>query len=268
MNTPTVMIDLGKIDVPDNRLRDADPERVDELAVSFTEIGQQQPIQVLPGDHGRFVLNFGLHRYLAAERAGFTQIEAKLFDGSAAEARLREIDENLYRAELIPYDQAAFLAERRVIYEALNGPVKAGRRNSDKLSQLSFFDDVTGKFGLPKRMVQRALRRKGRIAPAVWEKLRGTPIAKNASQLDALAKLVPFEQGQVADLLLLGDAKNVVDALRIARGVVAEIDPDQQQLQRLASAWAKAGSKARRQFLEFLRKTQEARETTPRKERA
>lgn len=252
MNVTTVMVDLGKIDVPPNRIRDADPERVDELAVSFAETGQLQPIQVLPAQGDRFTLNIGLHRFLAAQLAGWTQIEAKLFEGTQAQARLAEIDENLYRNELSAWEQAAFLAERRVIYEAVNGPVKAGRKNSDKLSQLSFFDDVTGKFGLPKRMIQRALRRKTRIDAAVWEKLRGTPIAKNAAQLDALAKLVPFEQNQVADALLQGEAKNILDALRIARGVVTNSDPDQQQYQRLAAAWTKAGSRARQMFLELL----------------
>jgi len=266
---PTALVDLDRIDVPPNRIRDADPDKVDELKVSLVEIGQLQPIEVMPnGD--RYNLNIGLHRFLAAKGIGWTQIEAKVFDGTQAQARLREIDENLYRAELTPYDQAAFLAERRVIYEALNGDVKPGRpKNGAKLAQLSFFDDVTGKFGLPKRTIKRALFRWNKITREAWQQLRGSAIAKNGNQLDALARIAPVHQVRVIDLLLQDHAKTVADALARVRGDrPVSADPDEQQLQRLATAWTKAGRNARRQFLEFLRGTQEFRETAPRKARA
>lgn len=253
MNAATsFLVDLDRIDVPPNRIREADPEKVDELAVSFAETGQLQPIQVLRGEDRRYTLNIGLHRFLAAQRVGWKQIEAKLFDGSAAAARLAEIDENLYRAELTPYDQAAFLAERRTIYEALHGEVKSGRRNSAKLAQLSFFDDVTGKFGLPRRTVERALQRKGRITPEAWAQLRGTPIAKNGAALDALARITPAHQARVVDLLLQAEAKNVAEAVAKVRGDRIVSDPDTQQFQRLASAWSKAGTTARKRFVDYL----------------
>lgn len=250
---PTSWIDLDRIDVPPNRLRDADPGKVDELAVSFAEIGQLQPIHVLPNGE-RFTLNIGLHRFMAARKAGWSQIEAKLFDGTVAQARLAEIDENLYRAELTPYDQAAFLAERRTIYEALNGPVRGGRpkKNHPKSRRNSFFDEVTAKFGLARSTVQLALFRWNRITPEARDAIRGTGLAKNGNQLDALARLAPTFQLRVVNLLLEGGAHNVAEAMAKVRGDRLP-SADEQQLNRLEVAWAKAGSMARRMFLDNRR---------------
>ena len=258
MNATTVNVPLSKIDVPPNRIREADPEKVDELTVSLAEIGQLQPIELRPADDGRYLLNIGLHRLLATQRLGRTEIEAKIFDGSEAQARLREIDENLYRAELTPYDQAAFLAERRAIYEALNGPVKAGRPpqddNSRKLRQLSFFDDVTGKFGLSRGTVERALKRWHKIYREAWQQIRGTPLAKNGSQLDALARVPTTQQGRVVDLLLQNEVKTVADAIARIRGDrIAAADPDEEQFNRLLTVWTKATNpNARKRFLQYL----------------
>lgn len=251
-------LDPALIDIPDDRLREVDPEKVKELASSFKEIGQITPIEVFPGTvSGRYTLNAGAHRLSAALESELPSIMALVFDGTADQRRIREIDENLYRAELTPYDQAAFLAERRAIYERLNGRVKAGRKartgNSDNLSQLSFFDDVTAKFGLPRRTVERSLRRMGKISSEIWYALRGHPITKKASELDKLSKLNDAEQRKVVRLLLqlVHPAKNVTAALRsLSDDPVVSVDD--KQYQKLLDAWGKAGAKAKREFLEFV----------------
>ena len=252
-----LVLDPLMIVVPEGRLRAVDPDKVQELALSIMDTGQITPIRVAPRPDGRYELIAGAHRLAAMIEANQPEIEATIFEGTADQRRLLEIDENLYRAELTAYDQAAFLTERRAIYERLNGPVKPGRKgrpgNSDTLSQLTFFDDVTKKFGLPRRTIERALKRRSFISTEVWHRLRGHPVTKNASELDKLAKLNEAEQRKVVKLLTqeAHPAKNVSAALR-ALSDAPVIGPDERQLQRLTDAWRKAGAKARADFRTFL----------------
>jgi ParB family chromosome partitioning protein len=239
----------------EGRLRSVDPNRAAELAVSLREAGQITPIEVAPEDaQGRHRLIAGAHRVAAAKLAGMDTIRATVFDGSEDQARLREIDENLYRRELSPLDQAAFLAERRGLYERLFGPVKAGRRNRAKFAQLDFFDDVAQRFGLQKRLVQLALWRRNAITPAAWSLLDGSRFAEKGVVLDAIGKLPAERQIAVVELLRAGLAKTVGEAL-VSLGLAQAADSEQRELQALMSAWSKAGTKAQGEFLAYLMKT-------------
>jgi ParB-like chromosome segregation protein Spo0J len=60
---------VAKIYVPIARRKTLDPKRVDEIAQSMLEGGQQTPILVRP-DGARFVLVEGLHRLEAAKALG------------------------------------------------------------------------------------------------------------------------------------------------------------------------------------------------------
>lgn len=60
---------VANIYVPLERRKTLDPKRVDELATSMLEHGQQTPILVRP-DGARFVLVEGLHRLEAARALG------------------------------------------------------------------------------------------------------------------------------------------------------------------------------------------------------
>lgn len=250
------------IEVPDDRLRDVDPEKVTQIGLSISENGQITPIEViLSTQSGPYILNAGAHRLAAVIEAGIPTIMAIVFDGNADQRRLREIDENLYRSELTPYDQASFLAERRAIFERLNGAIKPGKRSGtrarDNLSlipQMSFFDEVTKKFGLPKKSVTRALKRHFGIAPEIWAKLRGHAVCKTATELDKLAKLDMANQHGVLRLLMQSDhpAKNVSAALRALSDQPAR-NVDDQQLDRLVAAWRKAGAKAKAAFLNSIK---------------
>lgn len=255
---PVLILDPALIDVPEDRLRAVDPDRVAEMVESFKQTGQLAPIQVR--QHGaRYVLNIGAHRHAAAVILAPFSLRATLTDGSADKLRLEEIDENLFRAELTPYDRAAFLAERRAIFERMNGTVRPGRRgragNSDNLSQLSFFDDVTSKFGLPRRMIERSLKLKSALSDEIWRALRGHPVTRNGSELEKLAKLHETIQRRVVRLLMLGEnpAKNVSAALRSMSDRPVE-SVDERQFRRLAEAWDKAGAKARKDFWLFLQR--------------
>lgn len=247
-----VTIPIDEIEVPP-RLREIDQGRAQELAVSMREAGLIQPIVVMPPTNGRYLLNVGAHRLTAARLLGWQDIQALVIDGSVDEVRLREIDENLYRRELSPFDQAAFLAERRDIYERIFGTVqRGGKRSKGKSAQSSFFDDVTARFGLQRRDVTRALARIRGIDPAAWKALRGTKFAEKGVILDGLARLDPVVQRQVVDLLLGKEARSVAGAIALLHGTDARIEAEK-EFAALQTKWRQAGKAARARFLTFLK---------------
>ncbi|MBY6127858.1 ParB N-terminal domain-containing protein [Qipengyuania aquimaris] len=85
------------------RLRPLDEDAVKELAKNISGLGLQTPITVRKegeGEEARYHLVAGYHRLAAAKRLGWPRIECRLFDGTANEAFLWEIAENLHRANL------------------------------------------------------------------------------------------------------------------------------------------------------------------------
>ena len=105
-------IPLDKI-VADVQVRkEIDPEKLDGLAASFRELGQQQPCRVRKvGD--TFVIVTGERRYRAAKLAGLTTlgciIEGK--DLCEGEVLQRQIIENVQRENLTPLETATAIAE-------------------------------------------------------------------------------------------------------------------------------------------------------------
>ncbi|MHB1305209.1 MAG: ParB/RepB/Spo0J family partition protein [Acidiphilium sp.] len=208
MSAALLEIDIERIDVVD-RLREVDLAQADQIALSMKEVGQITPIEVRSTSAGRYELVSGAHRLAAAQRIGLTTISAVLFEGDDETARLREIDENLYRRELSPFDQAEFLAERRVVWERLYGaPKRGGDRRSkgqivplaDAMRQSGFVKETAARFNLHPKTVKRALTRKAHIAPAVWSAIKGTAAAENGSLLDKLRKAEPDIQVAALEL--------------------------------------------------------------------
>jgi ParB-like nuclease domain len=77
-------------------------EIVDTLAESFTAVGQIQPISVSRDNSqdGRYKLHGGAHRVLAADKVGWTTIQALVFEREPEDLELIEIAENLHRKNL------------------------------------------------------------------------------------------------------------------------------------------------------------------------
>jgi hypothetical protein len=99
-----------------NRLRSLKEEAVADLVRSMAVVGQMNPIWVTPimGDNGvasGYRLVAGLHRVTAAERLGWTHVDARIVDRTEIEARKAEIAENLHRAELSVQERADHVAE-------------------------------------------------------------------------------------------------------------------------------------------------------------
>ena len=261
MSRSFLEIPLDQIIVED-RLREVDENKVASFAISMAQSGQITPIEVKPHpkSDGRYLLVAGAHRLAAAHVIGLPTIEAVLFDGNSDEARLREIDENLFRNELTPFDQANFLAERRVIWERLHGDIKRGgdRRSKnqvepliDALKKPSFFKETAKTFGLPTSVIKRALSRRAHISRELWQALRGTDAADNGALLDKLCRLSVEEQVEVlATVTERGCA--FAEAVRVVTQAPPK-DPRIAQFDALVTAWNRAEPEARADFLKFLK---------------
>ena len=91
---------------PNNPRQSFDQEKLQELAASIQSIGQEQPISVRPrGD--RFVIIQGHRRFHAHQLIDAETIDAIVRDDiSEKDAALRQIVENLQRADLSPIEEA------------------------------------------------------------------------------------------------------------------------------------------------------------------
>ena len=194
----TLDLDLSQIEVND-RLRQVDPEAVQRIALSYGDVGQLQPVEVVahPTVPDRFVLVSGAHRIAAAHVVGWTRIAAALFEGDRDQLRLREIDENLYRRELSPYDEAAFVVERIEVCQRLGIVPKSPRKRpgdqSANLALSTYEQEIAQKFGISRRSVFRAARRRRSINDAAWQLIGGSSLANKGAMLDALCD-VPRER--------------------------------------------------------------------------
>jgi hypothetical protein len=102
------------------------PETVNAMAKSLSDVGLINPITVVAAkvyDNSIFVDGFrvvaGNHRVAAARALGWQEIDAFVIaDDDRLENELREIDENLCRAELTPAQRAYAIKRRKEIWEA------------------------------------------------------------------------------------------------------------------------------------------------------
>lgn len=250
---------LDVIDM-DDRLRPVDAEKMAELRASMAEQGQLTPIEVAPKEGGRWELVFGAHRLTAARDLALPDIAVQVFRGSADERRLREIDENLYRHELNPLDQAVFLAERRAIYERLHPETKHGRnQHTGGVAKLAtprprtFAEDVAARIGLSYRTVARALQRAETLHPDAIVALRGSALARKGAVLDALRDVPQAKQAAVVRLLLSeaeDRPRTVAEARRVVLKERAAPPPD--PLERLKGSIRKLAAADRLALYEWL----------------
>ncbi len=100
-------ISLDLIDEPKGIVRmDIDPDDLDELAQSISEIGLLQPI-MLATDNKRFEIVFGHRRYLASKKLGLSSIQSIIRVMNQQEIGIARATENISRADLTPLEEAA-----------------------------------------------------------------------------------------------------------------------------------------------------------------
>jgi ParB family chromosome partitioning protein len=82
-------------------------EIVDTLVESFTAVGQIQPVSVSRDcQDGGYKLHGGAHRVLAADKVGWSTIQALVFEREPEDLELIEIAENLHRKNLSVLESA------------------------------------------------------------------------------------------------------------------------------------------------------------------
>jgi len=238
------------------RVRPIDPERAKWIAVSMAENGQIEPIEVMKKG-GKWHLVVGGHRLEACKINKSKTIEAKPFSGTELEARMREIDENLFRYDLTELDRAKHLAERQRIWEELHPDSAHGKAGAAarwmQATNLSFASDTADRLKLSERTIQRAIARFKRLDPEVYEQVQGTWLADNGVNLDALVRLPPAEQKRVAKLLLRDKdpLPSVGAALKQLRGTKDE-DQGDKDLKALIAKFRTSKAATRDAFLEHL----------------
>lgn len=100
-------IPLDLIDEPKGIVRmDIDSAGIEELAQSISEIDLLQPILVAV-DGERFELVFGHRRYLACQKLGLSAIRSVVRVMTQVEIGVARATENINRADLTPFEEAA-----------------------------------------------------------------------------------------------------------------------------------------------------------------
>ena len=182
---------LSNITVPAHRARGLNADAVNRLAESIKKIGLQTPISVrFDEPRGDVVLVAGLHRLEAARQLGWDAIEAVYTEGSADDARMWEIAENLHRADLTALERDEHVAEwislaERVSSQAATKP-QGGRPESGARK-------AARELGIDKDDAHRAAKVAG-LEPEAKQAARDAGLADNRTALLHAAKQPPEQQ--------------------------------------------------------------------------
>lgn len=265
MNAPNGLTRIGaqSIAVKDvdakTRLRPVDPAYVDMLAENIRQCGHlRQPIEVRKVKKG-WQLIAGGHRLAAVTQLGWDTVEAVVFEGSDAAAKLAEIDENLIRHDLNPLDRAVFLAQRQELYLLLHPETQAGiaggkARQGSANDRMSFADETATKCGLDKRTIQRAVMIARNLPADIRAAIAGTDVARKQSELLALVKVDPALRAAVVTEIQSGRATSVAAAVLAVRGGVRDdaTPATEAQVAALRKAWDRAGKVAIRAWVDLM----------------
>ncbi|WP_439471302.1 ParB/RepB/Spo0J family partition protein [Brevundimonas sp.] len=252
-------------------LRPLDMGWVEALQALMTHDGQRRPIELYEKADGRFGIIAGRHRWTAAQALGWPTIEADILSANGLELRAAEVSENLHKLDLSPLDRAAFVAEQIAIEKARAGlaedanlkSVVATARWADRIGAeaddasakialaYGFTEQVAEKVGLSRRAIYLDLEIHRGIRPDVAEQIRALPVAQNASQLRALAKLPGFEQREVASLIVAGTAKGVTDALGTLKQAPVK-SVEQKAVSAILGNWGRLSARQQKELLKTL----------------
>lgn len=255
------MIPVEEIDAAGG-LRPLDLGWVEALSGLLKRDGQRRPIEIHRKAGGGYGVIAGRHRLAAVKALGWSTIDADILDEAALDRRASEVSENLFRLGLSPLDRAAFVAEQIAIEKARAGvkddasaqSVAANARWAARISAeaddasdimsvaFGWTEAVAQAAGLTARTIRRDLELHRGIRPDVAAAIRGLPVADNASQLAALARLAEGEQRAVAELLTEGTAKGVTDALATMRQRPVK-SPEQKAVSAIRGNWGRLSAR-------------------------
>lgn len=255
---------------PSDSARALDKDKAAALAGSMKLLGLRCPITVKPAvrvadgrDIDAYEIVAGHHRYEAACRLGWTEIDCDVMTESDLKCALWEIDENLMRAELTPADLARCTARRKEIYEQLHPETVqhvAGAHGSNRVQgnasanlAPAFTADTAARTGRSERAVQRDAERGEKVALDVLEMVAGTAL-NTGTYLDALKRLSHDEQRAKvrADLDAAREARTRTRQAKLADDPLNDFEAREKQVARLMSAWNAASQEARQSFMERI----------------
>ena len=229
----TKEIEVSIVKVSD-RLRQIDDAWVDVLAQSISENGLQQPIQVMEID-GAPVLIAGAHRLAAVKRLQLVKILAHVVaaetDNPQLEARLLEIDENLFRRELRGLDRMRSLAERKELYlqvypDKKQGTAGAKAKHGSASAIFAFAESTAEKIGLGKRTVFSDIATFKALSTDSTERLTGSKYAETATDIRLIAALKHEDQAKVLDFVLPAGGWDLLPAINYVTGKKTESNTD------------------------------------------
>jgi ParB/RepB/Spo0J family partition protein len=195
--------------------RSINPDRVNQLADSISDVGLQSPIVVRPAASGItgteriYELLTGNHRYAALQKLKRATIPAIIADADDLHAEIIVIDENLCRENLTVAQEVSAIARRKEIYEKLypetsHGGNRKSCRQIGNLKSERFTKATSAATGRKERSIQRSVTRGERIGSADLKRISGTSLDKGA-ELDALAELSASERKSLIDRASAGE---------------------------------------------------------------
>lgn len=195
----SMKIKIADVIIP-KRLRQADTQKVREIADSIERLGLLNPITI----SSKKELIAGLHRLEAHKLLGREHIEARIKDFDDFKRELAEIDENLVRNELSILEQGEMILQRDELLASLNVRAKSGN-NRGKTVALETNESIASEIGISKRTLQERKQVARNIIPEVRDRLRGTRYADNAHGLVLLARQTPEIQRIVVEKIFSKD---------------------------------------------------------------
>lgn len=269
--TRTEFVPLEFIDDTD-RIRPVDPAWAEVMADDLSRGVELPPVVIRPAippevrEGARFALVIGGHRIEAHRLAGRPLIRADIVPMSRAEARIREVDENLKRHELNALDRCLMLLERKRAWVEVypetkhggDGKHKESLRNSKsqslRLDQPGrFSSEAADRVGLSERSVQADIELAARIEPVAIPEIRRSGLVDNASELRRLASYPAADQVAIARDIAAGNARTVEQArvsLRMVAAVV--LDPQEQIFAKVVDLLSRGTAKTQRRLAEHL----------------
>lgn len=265
------MLEFGSFPIADivigERLRQVDENWVAALAPMIEASTLQHPISIVKFPDGSYRLGAGAHRLAAVKQLGWTDVPAHIYEPETQnpelELRLLEVTENVGRRELSALDRAGHIAELEATLKQLHPHMGHGgdRRSKDATDQVAMFairKEIAEKIGIGERTVRSAVALWNNLSPDTRAFIteQKLDIANNQAQLRQLSQVMPDKQTRVL-LHLAGEeghkkVAKVADALSIIENRIDPKNPTQEQYDKLLKAWAGAGTKARRWFLDTL----------------
>ncbi|WP_158673666.1 ParB N-terminal domain-containing protein, partial [Bosea sp. FBZP-16] len=172
----------------------------------------------------------GEHRLEAFKLLGRDTIPARIRTLTPEEREKHEIHANLIRNELTALDRTIFVGRLADMFAADNADVRNGGdrkskkwREKNQFANLanwsSFSKEAARRTGLSTRSIDRTRELAAGLSPDVVSLIRGTKLADNQAQLQALAALDPADQLKVAREIAEGRASNLAKA-RVTAGML------------------------------------------------